>query len=196
MNLPSSVPNAPSLISFIFPGLILFSSFLLYEADWLERLGLILTIVIIASGWTSYGLVGETTYNDVLFIGDVGLIASYVVLIRTSAELNYSLSSIQALFAISSAIFFFYSVWGWGALAFIHGKSASSRRHFLTFVVLNLAISATFLLVSVPYLGRFVPIPALIVLYFATWLGVLILWHFGRIRSAVKEVYSGARKSQ
>lgn len=186
--IPVSAPHAQQHVVWAFPGLIALGAYHLFDASAAGRVALLVCIMVVITGWSSYALLGENQYNDVLFFSDVGLVVGYLVAIRAASQLSATPAADGILWIASSSIFALYALWDLGAAVNTETAARASKFHLQTFSYISIALAAAtgvwgaFTLSLVD--SRLVASRWVLL---AIWIGVLVSWHVGRVRAAVKD---------
>lgn len=178
-----------------FPVLIGYGAVTLATSDWPGRLGVAVALLVVFTGWTSFGLIAEKAYNDLLLLVDLGLLSCYFLLIFNATNLGSELGGADAaLWIVSGAVFVLYAIWDLVALAGRDTQAQATAAQLKRFAVVTGLISVFFFIGSalVGVAAEKSPSNSLVVgvargLLLAVWILIIGWWIFGKINAALEE---------
>ena len=197
MRVPKSVQESQRYVAWGFPVLLGYGAVVLTTASTHGRIAIVVSMAVIFTGWLSFGLVGESLYNDLLLVIDLALLVQYFAMLHASSALNASQSGVAdvSLWAASASVFALYAAWDFAALLARDTRAVATALHLRRFGFICVAIAvltgvagtviidhdpgATWLSLSRSAVSRCVLL--------AIWGGVLIWWHWGRVRAALRD---------
>lgn len=193
--IPKSVQDSQRYISWAFPALLGFGAASIPFTDGLGTVALVVAMLVVITGWLSFGMIQESQYNDALFVVDLSLLTVYCVILhycRAISSNNYT--SDPAIFNFSGTVFLLYSIWDIIALCGRDTAAVATGAHLARFAKICFLIAIVFF--SLGYLSFSLPSwastigiePSTIRLVgLIIWGGILVWWHIGRFRAALQD---------
>lgn len=195
--LPKSVPESQKYMTWAFPVLIAYGAVGLAQATTTARVGLVFGIGIVFTGWSSFAVVREDDYNDLLLVCDIALVTTYLLFLYYTRGLGATLSANDVgIWVTSTAIFGFYALWDFSAFLSRDTKALASALHLKKFGWICIALSIPFAAGSMinshlaDTSASALSIKVSRSVLFAMWVGVLFYWHRGRIIAAIADARS------
>jgi len=195
--LPKSIQESQRYLSWVFPILLGFGISSLPATNWYGTIALSIGLVVVVTGWLSFGIIPEKAYNDVLFIVDLSLLATYWLVLYYSRSISaHNGSADSTVFNLSGVIFLLYAIWDVTALAGRDTAALATAQHLQRFIVICLGFSiAFFALGGLTQITRERawlmenPSTGLRLLGLGIWCTILVSWHVGRMRAATKDAH-------
>lgn len=194
MKIPKSVPESKKYVIWAFPALLAYGAFLLTRAGGVGRCGVALAMLVVFTGWSSFAIINEHIYNDLLLVIDLALLSQYVALLTYLAQIDAARLSGKdvAAWAVSASIFALYAAWDFAALIASNTRHMATANHLKRFgwICTGIAILCTVgaYVTSTIVAGSNRPDAKSWIQWglLGLWLGVIIWWHGGRVWAAVK----------
>lgn len=190
--LPKSVKDSQRYIAWVFLVLLAYGVVRWPGADWVGRIGLVIGLAVVVTGWQSFGVIAEQAYNDLLLVTDLALLASYWLLLYYAAALGDGVyMSDVSVFHTSGTIFLLYAIWDVAALAGRDTRALATAAHLRVFAVVTFFIALLFFGLAVWASGTqdIGGPPAMIRRFVAAilWSVVLVWWQVSRVVAAIRD---------
>jgi threonine/homoserine efflux transporter RhtA len=196
MRLPKSVPESQKYVTWAFPITLGFGIAALIDANWQGRIAVIVGMCIVFTGWSSFAMIEERSYNDLLLVCDLALITTYVLLLYYGKTLPLKLgSSDLGLWTTSAATFGLYSIWDFAALIGRDTRALASSAHLRKFGFICAALAAPFAIGAIIVNQQISSTESadadvtisLRVAILILWTLILCWWHYGRVVAALAD---------
>ncbi|MCD4654415.1 hypothetical protein K8T06_10845, partial [bacterium] len=183
--------------SWFFPVLLGMGMVLLPSANWGGRVGIIIGMLVVFTGWSSFGLVQERLYNDLLLFIDLSLMVIYGLILIYSSDLYPWPEPISGtLWNLSGTVFFLYALWDIVVYSARDTRAIATKQHLIKFAYITFIIAVVFFtfggvthwhnnLIA----GESIHMLELLLtpLWIGIWLSILAYWHIGRLRAAIRD---------
>lgn len=197
MRLPKSIPESQKYVTWAFPIMLGFGIASLIDTSWQGRVAVIVGMVVVFTGWSSFAMIAEHNYNDLLLVCDLGLITTYVLLLCYGRTLNSMLGpSDLAIWTASAATFGFYSFWDFSALLGHDTKAMATSAHLRKFGLICAGLAIPFAvgavvvnqeLASTSKAVGSLPTTVSRSVLLSLWILILCWWHYGRVVAALAD---------
>jgi len=166
------------------------------DATFSAIVGILVCLLIVVTGWQSFGIVSEEFYNDILLMIDLSLLAAYWLLIYFCCHIgNQSGAPDVSIYLISGMIFLLYAIWDVTALVGSDTKAFATVAHLSRFAVITFLTALVFFGIGIIVTcagGQTGPIFSLgRIIALIIWSCVLLWWQAGKFIAAARDAKSG-----
>ncbi|MEF8723425.1 MAG: hypothetical protein V5B30_12745 [Candidatus Accumulibacter delftensis] len=188
---PKSIENSQSIITWVFVLILAYGVVSLPSSDWIGRAALIIGLLMVITGWQSFGAIAEASYNDILLITDLGLLATYWLLLYYGQRLSSSSTIYDAtVYNLSGTVFLLYAIWDVVALVGRDTAAKATAAHLRRFAKTSFFFALVFFLLGIAA-GQDFPFPDIIDslrwIGLGVWIAILLWWQIGRFLAALSD---------